>query len=156
MPPSPLEGEGWGEGAALWTAGGWKAERLSSVRARALLRFPLPAPPLKGEGTMPPSPLEGEGWGEGAALWTAGGWKTEPVSPVRARALLRFPLPNPPLKGEGIMPPSPLEGEGWGEGAALGTAGGWKTEPLPTVLSALRMRRDMQISLRGAFLNGLG
>ena len=26
------------------------------------------------------------------------------------------PLPGPPLKGEGMSAPSPLEGEGWSEG----------------------------------------
>ena len=102
--PSPLEGEGGGEGLIP-----------------RLFRRPAPSP-LEGEGggegLIPrlfrrptPSPLEGEGGGEGLIP-----------------RLFRRPTPSPlegEGRGEGFIPrlfrrptPSPLEGEGRGEGIA--------------------------------------
>ena len=74
--PSPLTGEGWGEGDS------------PVVGADPRVR-PLP-------GSHTPSPLTGEGWGEGD-------------SPVVGADPRVRPLP-------GSQTPSPLTGEGWGEG----------------------------------------
>ena len=88
--PSPLTGEGWGEGDS------------PVVGADPRVR-PLP-------GSHTPSPSTGEGWGEGDS----------PVvgADPRVRPLPGSHTPSPSTGegwGEGDPPPLP-EGEGWGEG----------------------------------------
>ena len=89
--PSPLTGEGWGEGDS------------PVVGADPRVR-PLP-------GSKTPSPSTGEGWGEGD-------------SPVVGADPRVRPLP-------GSKTPSPSTGEGWGEGDSPVVGADPRVRPLP-------------------------
>jgi 16S rRNA (uracil1498-N3)-methyltransferase len=81
--------------------------------------------PLAGEKCLAPSPLAGEGWGEGAAstthfiLSTRSGKSVGLVFADLSASLKGAPHPNPPLaeRGEGIqyVPPPAERGEGTGK-----------------------------------------
>jgi O-antigen/teichoic acid export membrane protein len=69
-----------------------------------------PAPPLEQEGSLSPSPWEGEGWGEGESRADSTATPTLPPKAMRDHV-----TPGPsPSEGEGRLPPSPFQGEGLG------------------------------------------
>ena len=124
--PSPLWGEGRGEGRVLAIAHVRSALR-SGTGARLA---PHPNPLPRGErgptcrASTSPSPLRGEGWGEGRVLVVA-----HVRSALRSGTGARLaPHPNPLPRGErgptcrASTSPSPLRGEGWGEGRVLAIA----------------------------------
>ena len=151
--PSPLTGEGWGEGDSPVVG--------ADPRVRPLPGSHTPAPSTRagwGEGDSPvvgadlrvrplpgsdtPSPLTGEGWGEGdspvvgadprvrplpgshtPSPSTGEGWG-EGDTPVVGADLRVRPLP-------GSKTPSPLTGEGWGEGDSPVVGADPRVRPLP-------------------------
>jgi len=161
LAPSPLRGEGWGEGLGLATkvlflkrlrssGAGFMALPQASPPARTPHPNPLPGGereyPCRSVGStvatlFASSPLWGEGWGEGPGLAievlfpkclrsSGAGFMALPQASPPART----PHPNPLPKGEREYPclsvgsivaalfaPSPLRGEGRGEGPGLAT-----------------------------------
>ena len=115
--------------------------------------FPAQKPPVTGH-SLPPSPLVGEGWGEGDSAPAV----PLPLAPSRqGRENKTRPRPSSPSPstGEGrgaASSPSPLAGEGWGEGdsaSADACALGVVDVPLP--LAPSRQRRENKARPAGRF-----
>ncbi len=120
VPPSPLTGEGWGEGEGA-PSFPRKREPIPSTAEADLTVTPAFQGGGDEDGLPPsPSPLTGEGWGEGEGA-PSFPRKREPI-PSTAEAGLTVIPAEPGFQGhgdeDGLPPsPSPLTGEGWGEGA---------------------------------------
>ena len=127
--PSPLRGEGWGEGS-IRLRGGIPftlyslllCHHITHERARVAHR--ALRNPHKKRARSTPSPLRGEGWGEGSIRLRGGIPFTlyslllcHHITHERARVAHRA-LRNPHKK-RARSTPSPLWGEGWGEGAGV-------------------------------------